>query len=319
MCVLQFVFLLLSLTFDAALEGGDSAGARGERFGQRLQRAPSLRPLFFFFFFYGLRPCAPLPPTILVMPDLRLFARRHHLAKPSAMQLKGWETAAPPLGSPRGRRDKSGTGMLASSSPADDLIPELPAGAPSRGVYVRVPFASERTPLREFLWGLAAGTAELGAVLRAPFAGVRRRTLADKLPLWGAAVGDPEGCVTLPPEQARVVAVRRAEAVEARAAAAAAQAAGTTKKGKGGGGGIPRAAEWSPLAGPPGRRIRPADPVQPVAHVGLVVIADHRIGDLGDALLDRALACPVRSESVRRTPVLFYAQCTCGPFHRDSG
>ena len=36
-----------------------------------------------------------------------------------------------------------------------------------------------------------------------------------------------------------------------------------------------------------------------------------------DALLDRALACPVRSESVRRTPVLCYAQCTCGPFHRD--
>ena len=36
-----------------------------------------------------------------------------------------------------------------------------------------------------------------------------------------------------------------------------------------------------------------------------------------DALLDRALACPVRSESVRRTPVLFYAQCTCGHFHRD--
>jgi len=59
MCVLQFVFLLLSLTFDAALEGGDSAGARGERFGQRLQRAPSLRPLFFFFFFFT--GCAPAP------------------------------------------------------------------------------------------------------------------------------------------------------------------------------------------------------------------------------------------------------------------
>lgn len=216
---------------------------------------------FFFFFFYGLRPCAPLPPTILVMPDLRLFARRHHLAKPSAMQLKGWETAAPPLGSPRGRRDKSGTGMLASSSPADDLIPELPAGAPSRGVYVRVPFASERTPLREFLWGLAAGTAELGAVLRAPFAGVRRRTLADKLPLWGAAVGDPEGCVTLPPEQARVVAVRRAEAVEARAAAAAAQAAGKKKKGKGGGGG-------GVGGGPPSTPLPPPLPRRPRLNAG---------------------------------------------------
>lgn len=161
------------------------------------------------------------------MPDLRLFARRHHLAKPSAMQLKGWETAAPPLGSARGKNGR----MLASSSssPAEDSIPELPGGAPSRGVYVCVPFAAERTPLREFLWGLAAGTAELAAVLQTPFA-LRRRTLADKMPLWSSAMADPEAAVALPPEQVRVVSVRRAE--RARALAAAAEGKAKKKKGE---------------------------------------------------------------------------------------
>ena len=37
------------------------------------------------------------------------------------------------------------------------------------------------------------------------------------------------------------------------------------------------------------------------------------------ALLDRARACPVCSESVRRTPALCCAQCTCGSFHWEEG
>ena len=37
------------------------------------------------------------------------------------------------------------------------------------------------------------------------------------------------------------------------------------------------------------------------------------------ALLACALACPVCSESFRRTHSLCCAQCTCGPFHREGG
>ena len=117
------------------------------------------------------------------------------------MQLKGWETDTPPLGEARDNKKRGGRMLAASgASPAEALIPELPEGAPARGVYVRVPFATEPTPLREFLWGLMAGTAELGAALQAPFA-LTRRTLADKMPFWADAMADPARWVALPAEQ----------------------------------------------------------------------------------------------------------------------
>ena len=205
---------------------------------------PSRPPIAFIPPVLTLRtPVRPRPhPT---MPDLRLFARRHHLAKPSAMQLKGWETDTPPLGEARDNKKRGGRMLAASgASPAEALIPELPEGAPARGVYVRVPFATEPTPLREFLWGLMAGTAELGAALQAPFA-LTRRTLADKMPFWADAMADPARWVALPAEQARVVTVRRAAAADARAAADAA-AAQAKKKGRG-----RRGAVAAPVLPPP--------------------------------------------------------------------
>ena len=190
-----------------------------------------------------------------------LFARRHHLAKPTAMQLKGWETDTPPFGQARrgGRAaaaSASSNRRLADSTaalPAESLIPELPPGVPSRGVYVTVPFATEPTPLREALWGLAAGTAELVAALQAPFAVFARRSFEDKLPAWGAATADPAGCVVLPPEQARLARVLAARAEEGAARRRADEERDKQKKKRRKGGEVEAAAPPPPPPPPPRR------------------------------------------------------------------